>query len=72
MTRHQAPPHTACGEAHFRIRGPGPLTELDNAEDDADHAESVRRDPSNGFGAVLLIQHHLEHGHSAANQHRGA
>jgi hypothetical protein len=27
---------------------------------------SVWRDPSNDFGADLLIQHHLEHDHTAS------
>ena len=48
---------------YFRIQGPVTLIEFDNAEDNANHVHSVWRDPSNDFGADLLIQHHLEHDH---------
>jgi hypothetical protein len=43
--------------------GPVTLVELDNAEDDANHVHSVWPDPSNDFGADLLLQHHLESPH---------
>jgi hypothetical protein len=49
---------------YFRIQGPVTLVEFDNAEDDANHVHSVWRDPSNDFGADLLIQHHLDHDHT--------
>jgi hypothetical protein len=59
---------TTIGEPHyFRIQGPVTLIEFDNAEDNANHVHSVWRDPSNDFGADLLIQHHLEHDHSASS-----
>lgn len=48
---------------YFRIQGPGILVEFDNAEDNANHVHSVWRDPSNDFGADLLIRHHLKHDH---------
>ncbi|MCX5535806.1 DUF3500 domain-containing protein [Streptomyces sp. NBC_00006] len=48
---------------YFRVQGPVTLVEFDNAEDNANHVHSVWRDPSNDFGADLLIQHHLEHDH---------
>ncbi len=48
---------------YFRIQGPVTLVEFDNAEDHANHVHSVWRDPSNDFGADLLIDHHLEHDH---------
>ncbi len=48
---------------YFRIQGPVTLIEFDNAEDDGNHVHSVWRDPSNDFGADLLIRHHLEHDH---------
>ena len=51
---------------YFRIQGPATLIEFDNAEDKANHVHSVWRDPSNDFGADLLIQHHLEHDHSSS------
>ncbi|MCX5214769.1 DUF3500 domain-containing protein [Kitasatospora sp. NBC_00240] len=49
---------------YFRIQGPVTLVEFDNAEDNANHVHSVWRDPSNDFGADLLIQHHLDHDHT--------
>ena len=49
---------------YFRIQGPTTLIEFDNAEDNANHVHSVWRDPSNDFGADLLMQHHLDHDHS--------
>ncbi|GJF35195.1 hypothetical protein KNE206_78950 [Kitasatospora sp. NE20-6] len=49
---------------YFRIQGPVTLVEFDNAEDDANHVHSVWRDPSNDFGADLLMRHHLEHDHT--------
>ncbi|HEX4787061.1 MAG TPA: DUF3500 domain-containing protein [Actinospica sp.] len=52
---------------YFRIQGPVTLIEFDNAEDDANHVHSVWRDPSNDFGADLLIRHHLEHDHRTAD-----
>ncbi|MEU3509701.1 DUF3500 domain-containing protein [Streptomyces longwoodensis] len=52
---------------YFRIQGPVTLVEFDNAEDDANHVHSVWRDPSNDFGADLLIQHHLEHDHTGSH-----
>lgn len=55
---------TSIDQPHyFRIQGPVTLVEFDNAEDDANHVHSVWRDPSNDFGADLLMQHHLEHDH---------
>ena len=48
---------------YFRIQGPVTLIEFDNAEDNANHVHSVWRDPSNDFGADLLMQHLLEHDH---------
>ena len=47
---------------YFRIQGPATLIEFDNAEDNANHVHSVWREPSNDFGADLLMRHHLEHG----------
>ena len=49
---------------YFRIQGPATLVEFDNAEDNANHIHSVWRQPSNDFGADLLMQHHLDHDHS--------
>ncbi|MEU3461098.1 DUF3500 domain-containing protein [Streptomyces sp. NPDC006733] len=49
---------------YFRVQGPTTLIEFDNAEDDANHVHSVWRDPSNDFGADLLIRHHLDHDHT--------
>jgi hypothetical protein len=51
---------------YFRIQGQHTLIEFDNAEDNANHVHSVWRDPSNDFGANLLLQHHLEHDHSGS------
>ena len=51
---------------YFRIQGPATVIEFDNAEDNANHVHSVWRDPSNDFGADLLMQHHLAHDHAAA------
>ena len=51
---------------YFRIQGPATVIEFDNAEDNANHVHSVWRDPSNDFGADLLMQHHLAHDHTAA------
>jgi hypothetical protein len=57
---------TSIDQPHyFRIQGPATLIEFDNAEDNANHVHSVWRDPSNDFGADLLIQHHLEHDHKS-------
>lgn len=42
------------------------LVEFDNAEDNANHVHSVWRDPSNDFGADLLMQHHLAHDHTGS------
>ncbi|MFJ8748753.1 DUF3500 domain-containing protein [Streptomyces sp. NPDC102441] len=52
---------------YFRIQGPVTLVEFDNAEDDANHVHSVWRDPSNDFGADLLIEHLLDHDHGGAS-----
>ncbi|MEU8789692.1 DUF3500 domain-containing protein [Streptomyces sp. NPDC048643] len=57
---------------YFRIQGPVTLVEFDNAEDDANHVHSVWRDPSNDFGADLLIQHHLAHDHTGPSPHDSA
>ncbi|NEA44030.1 DUF3500 domain-containing protein [Streptomyces sp. SID11385] len=51
---------------YFRIQGPVTLIEFDNAEDDGNHVHSVWRDPSNDFGADLLMRHHLEHDHTGS------
>ena len=60
---------TSIDQPHyFRIQGPVTLVEFDNAEDDANHVHSVWRDPSNDFGADLLVQHHLEHDHRSAGE----
>ena len=56
---------------YFRIQGPVTLVEFDNAEDEANHVHSVWRDPSNDFGADLLIRHHLEHDHTASRREEG-
>ncbi|MFJ6852650.1 DUF3500 domain-containing protein [Streptomyces sp. NPDC091271] len=53
---------------YFRIQGPVTLVEFDNAEDDANHVHSVWRDPSNDFGADLLIQHLLDHDHTGGRE----
>ncbi|MFE6365673.1 DUF3500 domain-containing protein [Streptomyces sp. NPDC057806] len=59
---------TSLADPHyFRIQGPVTLVEFDNAEDNANHVHSVWRDPSNDFGADLLIQHHLAHDHTRAS-----
>ncbi len=59
---------TSIDQPHyFRIQGPVTLIEFDNAEDNANHVHSVWRDPSNDFGADLLIQHHLEHDHTGSS-----
>ncbi|MFB9679582.1 DUF3500 domain-containing protein [Streptosporangium vulgare] len=50
---------------YYRIQGPVTLIEFDNTEDDANHAHSVWRDPSNDFGEDLLMRHLIE-------EHRGA
>lgn len=58
---------TSIDQPHyFRIQGPVTLVEFDNAEDNANHVHSVWRDPSNDFGADLLMQHHLAHDHTGA------
>ena len=44
------------------------LIEFDNAEDNANHVHSVWRDPSNDFGADLLMQHHLDAPHGGQHQ----
>ncbi|MFF7332019.1 DUF3500 domain-containing protein [Streptomyces sp. NPDC090306] len=60
---------TSLDQPHyFRLQGPATLVEFDNAEDDANHAHSVWRDPSNDFGADLLIEHHLAHDHTSARE----
>lgn len=51
---------------YFRIQGPITLVEFDNAEDNANHVHSVWRDPSNDFGADLLMLHHLDHDHTGS------
>ncbi|MFD4903415.1 DUF3500 domain-containing protein [Streptomyces sp. NPDC058411] len=53
---------------YFRIQGPVTLVEFDNAEDNANHVHSVWRDPSNDFGADLLMQHHLDHDHTVPRE----
>jgi hypothetical protein len=59
---------TTIDEPHyFRIQGPVTLIEFDNAEDNANHVHSVWRDPSNDFGADLLMQHHLDHDHTRSD-----
>lgn len=58
---------TSVDQPHyFRIQGPVTLVEFDNAEDNANHVHSVWRDPSNDFGADLLMQHHLAHDHTGS------
>ena len=60
---------TSIDQPHyFRIQGPATLVEFDNAEDDANHVHSVWRDPSNDFGADLLLQHHLDHDHRTTEE----
>jgi hypothetical protein len=60
---------TSLDQPHyFRIQGPVTLIEFDNAEDDANHVHSVWRDPSNDFGADLLIQHLLDHDHPRSEE----
>jgi Protein of unknown function (DUF3500) len=64
---------TSIDQPHyFRIQGPATLIEFDNAEDNANHVHSVWRDPSNDFGADLLMQHHLQHDHTAPPADDGA
>ena len=53
---------------YFRVQGHVTLIEFDNAEDNANHIHSVWRQPSNDFGADLLLQHHLEHDHHNPTQ----
>jgi Protein of unknown function (DUF3500) len=56
---------TSIDQPHyFRIQGPATLVEFDNAEDNANHVHSVWRDPTNDFGADLLMQHHLAYDHT--------
>ena len=60
---------TSIDQPHyFRIQGPATLVEFDNAEDNANHVHSVWRDPSNDFGADLLMQHHLDHDHGSSRR----
>ena len=57
---------TSLDQPHyFRIQGGVTLVEFDNAEDNGNHVHSVWRDPTNDFGADLLIEHHLTHDHTA-------
>jgi Protein of unknown function (DUF3500) len=58
---------------YYRIQGPVTLIEFNNTEDDANHAHSVWRDPTNDFGRDLLMEHlvdehrdgHHHHDHAA-------
>jgi hypothetical protein len=49
---------------YYRLQGPVTLIEFNNTEDDANHAHSVWRDPTNDFGRDLLMEH-------LAGEHRG-
>lgn len=59
---------TPADPHYFRLQGPVTLVEFDNAEDDGNHVHSVWRDPSNDFGADLLMHHHLSHQHGAPTE----
>jgi Protein of unknown function (DUF3500) len=50
---------------YYRLAGRRFLVEYDNTQNDANHAHSVWRDPSNDFGDDLLRRHLAEGHHSA-------
>jgi hypothetical protein len=50
------------GEPHYyRLQGPRLLIEWDNAQNNANHAHSVWRDPSSDFGLDVLARHRAAH-----------
>jgi hypothetical protein len=53
---------TTPGEPHYyRLQGPRLLIEWDNAQNKANHAHSVWRDPSSDFGLDVLARHRAAH-----------
>jgi Protein of unknown function (DUF3500) len=53
---------TTPGEPHYyRLQGPRLLIEWDNAQNNANHAHSVWRDPSSDFGLDVLARHRAAH-----------
>jgi Protein of unknown function (DUF3500) len=55
---------TAPGEPHYyRLQGPQLLIEWDNAQNNANHAHSVWRDPTSDFGLDVLARHRAAHHH---------
>jgi hypothetical protein len=55
---------------YYRLQGPVTVIEFNNTEDEANHAHSVWRDPTNDFGRDLLIEHLAgEHRDGGAHRH---
>jgi hypothetical protein len=53
---------TVAGEPHYyRLQGPRLLLEWDNAQNNANHAHSVWRDPTSDFGLDVLARHRAAH-----------
>jgi Protein of unknown function (DUF3500) len=53
---------TTPGEPHYyRLQGPRLLIEWDNAQNNANHAHSVWRDPTSDFGLDVLARHRAAH-----------
>jgi hypothetical protein len=48
---------------YYRLTGPRFLVEYDNTQNDANHAHSVWRDPTDDFGTDLLRRHHHDNPH---------
>ena len=47
------------GEPHFyRLQGPRPLADYDNAQRDVNHIHTARRDPGNDLGDDVPARHH--------------
>jgi len=55
---------------YYRLQGPVTVIEFNNTEDDANHAHSVWRDPTNDFGRDLLMEHLVgEHRDGGTHRH---
>jgi hypothetical protein len=56
---------------YYRVQGPVTVIEFNNTEDDANHAHSVWRDPTQDFGGDPLIEH-LRSEHRTPGEHHGS
>jgi hypothetical protein len=56
---------------YYRLQGPVTVIEFNNTEDDANHAHSVWRDPTNDFGRDPLMEHLAGEHRDGGTHHHG-